>query len=46
MIPDKLPRPLIFYYAHPATLYVNKMKLAGLVADVDPFLQVATRRMQ
>jgi len=46
MIPDKLRRPLIFYYAHPATLYVNKMKLAGLVADIDPFLQVATRRMQ
>jgi hypothetical protein len=46
MIPDKLRRPLIFYYAHPAALYVNKMKLAGLVADVDPFLQVVTRRMQ
>ena len=26
-----LRHPLIFYYAHPAVLYVNKLRLAGLV---------------
>lgn len=30
-IPDALRRPLIFYAAHPATLYANKMHLAGLI---------------
>lgn len=30
-IPDALRRPLIFYSAHAATLYANKMHLAGLV---------------
>lgn len=27
----RLRHPLIFYYAHPAALYVNKLRLAGLV---------------
>lgn len=27
-----LRHPLIFYYAHPAVLYVNKLRLAGLMA--------------
>jgi len=31
MIPDRLRRPLIFYFAHIAALYVNKMHVAGLV---------------
>ena len=30
-IPDALRRPLIFYSAHAATLYANKMHLAGLI---------------
>jgi len=38
-IPDKLRRPLIFYFAHPAAVYANKMHLAGLIDMVDPFLQ-------
>ena len=25
MVPDKLRRPLMFYFAHPAALYINKM---------------------
>lgn len=28
----RLRHPLIFYYGHPAVLYVNKLRLAGLVA--------------
>lgn len=32
-IPDKLRRPLIFYTAHPAALYVNKMHQAGLLGE-------------
>lgn len=31
MIPDKLRRPLIFYFAHCAAVYANKMHLAGLI---------------
>ncbi|RDD47836.1 Ergothioneine biosynthesis protein 1 [Trichoplax sp. H2] len=31
--PDYLRLPLIFYYGHTATLYVNKLKLAGLIKD-------------
>lgn len=34
MIPDKLRRPLIFYFAHPAALYINKMHVAGLVGEL------------
>ena len=30
-IADKLRRPLIFYFGHPAALYINKMHQAGLV---------------
>ena len=31
MCPDRLRLPLIFYYAHTAVVYWNKMMLAGLV---------------
>jgi hypothetical protein len=30
MMPDRLRRPLIFYFGHPAALYVNKLQVAGL----------------
>jgi hypothetical protein len=30
-VPDKLRRPLCFYFAHPAALYANKMHQAGLM---------------
>jgi hypothetical protein len=30
--PDRLRLPLIFYLAHPATLYVNKLLLASLIS--------------
>lgn len=33
MVPDKLRRPLIFYFAHPAALYINKMHQSGLVGE-------------
>ena len=29
-LPDKLRRPLIFYFGHPAALYINKLHQAGL----------------
>jgi hypothetical protein len=29
--PDRLRLPLVFYFAHTATLYVNKLLLAGLI---------------
>jgi hypothetical protein len=29
----KLPHPLVFYYAHPAVLYVNKLRVAGLISE-------------
>ena len=29
--PDRLRLPLIFYLAHPASVYVNKLMLAGLL---------------
>lgn len=32
-VPDKLRRPLIFYSAHPAALYANKMHQAGLMGE-------------
>jgi hypothetical protein len=32
-IPDKLRRPLVFYFAHPAALYINKLHQAGLVGE-------------
>lgn len=36
MKPDKLRRPLIFYFAHPAALYINKLHLVGVVG-ASPF---------
>jgi hypothetical protein len=30
-VPDKLRRPLCFYFVHPAALYANKMHQAGLM---------------
>lgn len=32
LCPDRLRLPLIFYYAHTATLYVNKMLLSGMIS--------------
>ncbi|MEO3977652.1 5-histidylcysteine sulfoxide synthase [Streptomyces sp. CAU 1734] len=35
-----LRHPMIFYYGHPATLYVNKLRVSGLLADpVDAYLE-------
>jgi 5-histidylcysteine sulfoxide synthase len=35
-----LRHPLIFYYGHPAVLYLNKLRVAGLVRDsVDLYLE-------
>ncbi|XP_066298440.1 uncharacterized protein [Branchiostoma lanceolatum] len=31
--PDRLRLPLIFYYAHTATVYVNKLMLAGMMTE-------------
>ncbi|CAH1243382.1 Hypp7085 [Branchiostoma lanceolatum] len=31
--PDRLRLPLIFYYAHTATVYVNKLMLAGMLTE-------------
>jgi len=31
LCPDRLRLPLIFYFAHTATVYINKMILAGLI---------------
>eukprot|EP01137_Pigoraptor_chileana_P029171 Opistho-2@14013 len=31
--PDRLRLPLVFYLAHPATLYANKLLLAGLITE-------------
>ncbi|XP_059153171.1 hercynine oxygenase-like [Physella acuta] len=31
--PDRLRLPLIFYYAHTAAVYVNKLMLAGLIKE-------------
>jgi hypothetical protein len=33
MVPDKLRRPLIFYFGHAAALYANKMHQAGLMGE-------------
>ncbi|MBL4848922.1 MAG: 5-histidylcysteine sulfoxide synthase [Planctomycetes bacterium] len=36
----QLRHPLVFYYAHPAALYVNKLRVAGLITDpIDPFYE-------
>lgn len=35
-----LRHPLIFYYGHPAAVFVNKLRVAGLLdAPVDPYLE-------
>jgi len=31
--PHNLRHPLIFYYGHPAVLYINKLRVAGLVKE-------------
>lgn len=37
---DPLRQPLIFYYGHTATFFVNKFKLAKMIDDrIDPFLE-------
>ena len=37
----ELRHPLIFYYGHPAALYVNKLRVAGLMkAPINPFYEV------
>mmetsp|Transcript_21902 Transcript_21902/g.57173 ORF Transcript_21902/g.57173 Transcript_21902/m.57173 type:complete len:737 (+) Transcript_21902:131-2341(+) len=33
MCPDRLRLPLVFYYAHTATVYINKMLAAGLIKE-------------
>ena len=33
-MPDKLRRPLIFYFAHPAAVYANKVELAKLAGKL------------
>lgn len=33
MIPDKLRRPLIFYFGHTAALYANKFNFVGLTGE-------------
>jgi 5-histidylcysteine sulfoxide synthase/putative 4-mercaptohistidine N1-methyltranferase len=36
----KLRHPKIFYYGHPAALYVNKMRCAGVVEDpINPYFE-------
>ena len=36
-----LRHPMIFYYGHPAALYVNKLRVAGLLhAPVNPYFEV------
>jgi hypothetical protein len=36
----QLRHPMIFYYGHPAVLYVNKFRVAGLLQDgLDPLLE-------
>jgi 5-histidylcysteine sulfoxide synthase len=36
----QLRHPLIFYYAHPAVLYINKLRVAGLLGDpVDAYFE-------
>ncbi len=38
--PHGLRHPLIFYYGHPAALYVNKLRVAGLLdAPVNPYYE-------
>ncbi|KAA0175366.1 hypothetical protein FNF27_03067 [Cafeteria roenbergensis] len=39
MKPDVLRRPLIFYFAHTCSVYANKLALAGVIDDIDPYYQ-------
>lgn len=36
----QLRHPLVFYYAHPATFYVNKLRLAGLLAPMHEYYEM------
>lgn len=37
----ELRHPLIFYYGHPAALYVNKLRVAGLLHEpINPYFEV------
>jgi 5-histidylcysteine sulfoxide synthase/putative 4-mercaptohistidine N1-methyltranferase len=36
----QLRHPLVFYYGHPATLYANKLQLAGLGQSINPEFEV------
>lgn len=36
----QLRHPLIFYYCHPVVLYVNKLRIAGLITDpINPYFE-------
>lgn len=35
----RLRHPLVFYYGHPAALYVNKLRLVALAKPIDPELE-------
>lgn len=36
----QLRHPMVFYYGHPAVLYVNKYRVAGLLQDgIDDFIE-------
>lgn len=36
----QLRHPKIFYYGHPAVLYINKFRVAGLLDEgIDPFIE-------
>ena len=38
--PHNLRHPLIFYYGHPAALYVNKLRVAGLLSKpINPYFE-------
>ena len=37
----ELRHPMIFYYGHPAALYINKLRVAGLLKDaINPYFEV------
>jgi hypothetical protein len=36
----QLRHPMMFYYGHPAVLYINKLRVAGLLEDgIDQFFE-------
>lgn len=36
----QLRHPLIFYYCHPATLYVNKLRISGMIShSINPYFE-------